>query len=116
MADNTDVEWSMFGEHTDVGSATVQTDILYTSHQNVQCAARFDQIVSYGKEFRLDYHRHSHPNRYTGNNPLYGIMYPTTSHYTSPDDRNLRDSSSPTNYVNVRPDFILRNRGYDFHY
>ena len=116
MADNTDVEWAMIGEHIDVGSTTEQMDILFTSHQNVQCDARFNQVVKSGKEFRLDYHKHSHPNRYTGNNLLYGLMYPTTSHYTSRNDRNLRDFASPTNYVNVRPDFILRNRGYDFHY
>ena len=116
MADNTDVEWCMIGEHVEVGSNTQQKDLLSTDHQNVQCDARFNQVVSAGKDFKLDYHRHSHPDRYTGNNPLYAMFYPTTSQIPSDADRNLQKSSSPNNFVNLRPDFILRNNGFDYHY
>ena len=116
MADNTNVEWAMIGDHIEVGTNTIQTDFLYTSHDNIQCEAFFDRVVSYGKENRLDYHRHSHPKQYTGDNIRYALLYPITSHYTSSNDRNLRDAASPSNYVNVRPDFILRNNGYDIHY
>ena len=116
MADNTNVEWAMIGDHTEVGTNTIQTDFLYTSHDNIQCDAFFDRVVSYGKENRLDYHRHSHPKQYTGDDIRYALLYPITSHYTSSNDRNLRDAASPSNYVSVRPDFILRNNGYDIHY
>ena len=116
MADNTNVEWAMIGETIEVGSNTIQKDFLYTNHENIRCDARFNQVVKSGNNYSLDYHRHSHPNRYTGNNPLYAIVYPITSHCTSSKDRNLRDAASPSNYVSVRPDFILRNNGYDIHY
>jgi len=116
MADNTNVEWAMIGEHVEVGSNTLQKDLLYTNHANTRCNARFDRVASSGKNYSLDYHRHSHPNRYTGNNPLYAIMYPTTSQYPSSKDRNLRDAALPSNYVSVRPVFILRNQGNDIFY
>ena len=116
MADNTNVEWAMIGDHIEVGTNTIQTDFLYTSHSNIQCDAYFDLVVSCGKQNRLDYHRHSHPKQYTGDNILYASLYQFTSHYTSSKDRNLRDAASPSNYVSLRPDFILRNNGYDIHY
>ena len=116
MADNTNVEWAMIGDHVEVGTNIIQTDFLYTSHDNIQCDAFFDRVVSYGKNNKLDYHRHSHPKQYTGDNIRYALLYPITSHYTSSNDRKLRDDASPSNYVSVRPDFILRNNGYDIHY
>ncbi|MBR4135615.1 MAG: hypothetical protein IKU03_04295 [Bacteroidales bacterium] len=116
MADNTNVEWAMIGEHIEVGSNTIQTDFLYTNHDNVRCDARFDRVVSSGKNFNLDYHRHSHPNQYTGNNPIYAIYYPISSHYASTKDRNLRDAASPSNYVSMRPIFILRNQSNNIFY
>ena len=116
MADNTNVEWAMIGDHVEVGTNIIQTDFLYTSHDNIQCDAFFDRVVSYGKNNKLDYHRHSHPKQYTGDNIRDALLYPITSHYTSSNDRKLRDDASPSNYVSVRPDFILRNNGYDIHY
>ena len=101
MADNTNVEWAMIGDHVEVGTNIIQTDFLYTSHDNIQCDAFFGRVVSYGKNNKLDYHRHSHPKQYTGDNIRYALLYPITSHYTSSNDRKLRDDASPSNYVSV---------------
>ena len=117
LADNTNVEWVQISTHDAYGK---NFDFLTTSHQNIKAELTtfhknlLDNAASQGF---LDVFKHSHPNKYTGDNPYYKAIYPYTSHIRSAGDLRTRNMLIEKNgYVRLLPLFILRNGGENYVY
>ena len=117
LADNTNVEWTQISTHDTKGD---NFDYLTTSHDNLKT-----ELTTFHKNLLgnapsqgfLDVIKHSHPNKYTGNNYYYAAIYPLTSNIRSRGDLKTRDMLIKENgFVRYQPLFILRNRGKDYVY
>ena len=117
LADNTNVEWTQISTHDAYG---VIFDFLTTSHDNTKT-----ELTTFHKNLLgnatpqgfLDVFKHSHPNKYTGDNYYHAAIYPLTSNIRSGGDLGTRDMLVKENgFVRYQPLFILRNRGKDYVY
>ena len=117
LADNTNVEWAQISTHDAYGKIF---DFLTTSHHNIKVELTtfhknlLDNATSQGF---LDVFKHSHPNKYTGDNLYYKAIYPYTSHIRSAGDLRTKNMLIEKNgYVRLLPSFILRNGGENYVY
>ena len=117
LADNTNVEWTQISTHDVAGNSY---DFLTTSHDNIKT-----ELTSFHKTLLgnvssqglLDVFKHSHPNKYTGNNLYYATIYPFTSNIRSGGDLKTQNMLIQRNgFVNRQPSFILRNGGKNYAY
>ena len=119
LADNTNVEWTHIGASFDIetssGIETKNDDMLFTRHQNTSCNMK-GSLQDFASNGRLDFHKHSHPNKYTGNNPYYALMYPTTSHIPSRSDVKSKNNYVKTDIPLKQPVFLLRNGKKNIYY
>ena len=119
LADNTYVEWTHLGASYFIenkeGGVTINYDMIFTRHQFTSCNMQGDF-----KEFAaggvLDFHKHSHPNKYLGINPYYRVIYPGTSHIPSSADFDNKNSYPIPNVPFKQPLFILRNGKRNIYY
>ena len=111
LADNTFVEWSHIGVSYYIedkyGGTTNTFDMLFTRHQFTSCNLRgnLENFVGSGV---LDFHKHSHPNKYLGLNPYYKAVYTMTSHIPSRNDL-ANKNSYPFQGIPFKSYFLLRN-------
>ena len=111
LADNTFVEWSHIGVSYYIedknGGTTNTFDMLFTRHQFTSCNLRgnLENFVGSGV---LDFHKHSHPNKYLGLNPYYKAVYTMTSHIPSRNDLENKNSY-PFQGIPFKSYFLLRN-------
>ena len=111
LADNTFVEWSHIGVSYYIedkyGGTTNTFDMLFTIHQFTSCNLRgnLENFVGSGV---LDFHKHSHPNKYLGLNPYYKAVYTMTSHIPSRNDL-ANKNSYPFQGIPFKSYFLLRN-------
>ena len=119
LADNTYVEWTHIGASYYIenkgGGETKNYDMIFTRHQFTSCDMRVD-LEDFAARGVLDFHKHSHPNKYLGDNPFYSIMYPTTSHIPSPADYANKNSYPMPNVPFMQPFFLLRNGKRNIYY
>ena len=108
LADNTNVEWTQISAHDAYG---VIFDFLTTSHENTKT-----ELTSFHKNLLgnatpqgfLDVFKHSHPNKYIGDNYYHAAIYPLTSNIRSGGDLGTRDMLIKENgFVRYQPLFIL---------
>ena len=117
LADNTNVEWTQISTHDAYGEIF---DFLTTSHNNTKTELTTFHITLLGNASSqgfLDVFKHSHPNKYTGDNYYHAAIYPLTSNIRSGGDLKTRDMLIKENgFVRYQPLFILRNRGENYEY
>ena len=119
LADNTFVEWTHIGAsyfiENEGGGETKNYDMILTRHQFTSCNMRGD-LKDFAAGGVLDFHKHSHPNKYLGDNPYYRIMYPTTSHIPSSADHANKNNYPIPNVPFKQPFFLLRNGKRNIYY
>ena len=117
LADNTDVEWTQIGTHD---KSNNQFDFITTSHENTTTTlpTMLKNIVgNTSSQGLLDIFKHSHPNKYTGNDQYIYSIYPLTSNLVSSGDRKTQNNIVKSNgCVRVQPRFLLRNGGRNYTY
>ena len=120
LADNTNVEWTQISSHLDGN----KYDFLTTSHDNIttELPPGLNVHLNYAasKGF-LDVLKHSHPNKYTGDNYYLAGIYPLSSNIRSEGDLNtkailVQKNIQKNGFVRNLPLFILRNRGKNYEY
>ena len=119
LADNTFVEWTFIGASyfldTKEGYITSNNDMLFTSHDNTTCIMR-GELKDFAAGGLLDFHKHSHPNKYLGDDIRYKLAYPTSSFCPSPADFDNKNSYPMPEVPYRHPYFILRNVKTNFYY
>ena len=119
LADNTCVEWSHIGASYCIinkeGFKTINSDMIFTRHQFTSCNMWFS-LEEFASNGVLDFHKHSHPNKYLGMNPFYRIMYPGTSHIPSRNDYSVKNSYPIPEVPFKQPFFLLRNGKRNIYY
>jgi len=119
LADNTNVEWTHIGASFEVetssGVETRNDDMLFTRHQNTSCNMK-GSLQDFASNGRLDFHKHSHPNKYIGDNPYFAAMYPLTSHIPSRSDVKSKNDFVKTDTPLKQPVFLLRNGKRNINY
>jgi len=119
LADNTCVEWSHIGASYCIinkeGFKTINSDMIFTRHQFTSCNMWFS-LQEFASNGVLDFHKHSHPNKYLGMNPFYRIMYPGTSHIPSRNDYSVKNSYPIPEVPFKQPFFLLRNGKRNIYY
>ena len=118
LADNTYVEWTHVGASFTIlnkdGCSTLTSDLLFTRHQFTSCSMR-GTLEDFAENGVLDFHKHSHPNKYLGLNPYYREVYPSTSHIPSRSDI-ANKNSYPWGVPFRQPFFLLRNGKRNIYY
>jgi len=119
LADNTYVEWAHIGASlcfdTKEGEITSTQDMLFTSHDYTSTSMR-GELKDFAIGGFLDFHKHSHPNKYLGDNLLYKLAYPTSSYLPSPADLELKNSFPMPEIPYKQPYFLLRNVKTNIYY
>ena len=119
LADNTNVEWTHIGTsfeiETPFGVEIKNDDMLFTRHQNTSCNMK-GCLQDFASNGRLDFHKHSHPNKYTGNNYFYTLMYPISSHIPSKADVKSKSDFVKSTPLLIQPVFLLRNGKRNIYY
>ena len=117
LADNTNVEWTQISVHDADGN---NYDYLTTSHDNIKTeltSLHRAILGSTASQGRLDVFKHSHPNKYTGDNLYYAAIYPFTSNIRSESDLDTKNTLILRNVIfKHQPSFILRNGGKNHEY
>ena len=118
LADNTYVEWTHVGASFTIlnkdGCSTLTSDLLFTRHLFTSCSMR-GTLEDFAENGVLDFHKHSHPNKYLGLNPYYREVYPSTSHIPSRSDI-ANKNSYPWGVPFRQPFFLLRNGKRNIYY
>ncbi len=120
LADNTNVEWTQVSSHLD----GIQYDFLTTSHDNITTELPFGLNVHLNhaaSKGLLDVFKHSHPNKYTGDNYYLAGIYPLSCNIRSEGDLKTKDKLIQNlirnnGFVRNLPLFILRNGGKNYEY
>ena len=117
LADNTNVEWTQISTHDAKGD---NFDYLTTSHDNLKTELppiHATMLINAASQGFLDVFKHSHPNKYTGDNYYISSIYPLSSNIRSGGDLRTKDMLIQKNgFVRCQPSFVLRNGGKNYAY
>ena len=117
LADNTNVEWTQISTHDAKGD---DFDYLTTSHDNLKTELppiHATMLINAASQGFLDVFKHSHPNKYTGDNYYISSIYPLSSNIRSGGDLRTKDMLIQKNgFVRCQPSFVLRNGGKNYAY
>jgi RHS repeat-associated protein len=117
LADNTNVEWTQISTHDFMED---KYDLLTSSHDYTETVLTTRQkalITNAVSQGLLDVFKHSHPNKYMGDDYMIKTIYSFTCNIPSSSDFTTKDALFKENALSRKqPLFFLRNGGEYYEY